>query len=300
MKILITGAAGMLAADVITNLQEAKHEVIQTDINRRLPDIDILDVSNKDKVFQKINDTEPDYVFHLAAETNVDLCEQDADHAFRINALGTENIALACREFGCRLLYISTSSVFNGDKPDSYIESDKPDPVNIYGKSKLQGEIVVQDLLSRYFIIRAGWMVGGWELDKKFVYKIVQKLEGGERELKVVSDKFGSLTFTKDFAANLMKVIETNRYGLYHMVNNGMGSRYDIAVKIVEFIGLKDKVRINSVSSEEFPLPAPRSRSEVLRNHKLDLLGLNNMPFWQESLAEYIRINKRYIKSLDK
>ena len=135
-------------------------------------------------------------------------------------------------------------------------------------------------------------MIGGWEIDKKFVYKIVQKLKKGEKEFIVVNDKFGSPTFTKDFAANLMKVINTKRYGIYHMVNKGTCSRYDMAVKIAEFMGFKDKVKINPVNSAQFPLPEPRSRSEMMDNYKLDLLGLNNMPYWGDSLAEYIKINK--------
>lgn len=282
----------MLAADIIVRLQEAKHQVVQTDIHQRVPDIEALDVTDRDRVFSKVEQLQLDYIFHLAAETNVDLCQENPEHAFRVNSLGTKNIAYACREFNCRLLYISTSNVFDGNKQRAYIESDLPDPINVYGRSKFEGELVVKELLSDYFIIRAGWMVGGWQLDKKFVYKIVQQLRQGRTELRAVSDKFGSPTFTKDFAANLLKVIETEKYGLYHMVNKGMGSRYDIALKIVEFMGFKSRVKVKPISSEEFPLPAPRPRSEILSNYKLDSLGLNHMPHWHDSLAEYIKTNK--------
>jgi len=292
MKILLTGAAGMLAADVIKVLAREKHEVIKIDIHQRFPDIERLDVVNSEEAFRKVERVKPDYIFHFAAETDVDLCQEKPDHAFKVNALGTKNMVLAAKKCGSRLLYISTGNVFNGTKLTAYVESDEPDPINEYGQSKLQGEEEVEDLLSEYFIIRVGWMVGGWELDKKFVYKIVQQLQGGEKELRVVSDKFGSPTFTKDFAANFMNVLNAEQFGLYHMANKGTCSRYDIAVKVVEYMGLKDKVKIAPIDSNQFPLPAPRPQSEMLNNHKLDLLKLNNMPYWQESLAEYIRMNK--------
>ena len=292
MKIIVTGAAGMLAAEVIPVLLKDGHEVIQTDIHQRLPVIGRLDIREKDEVLTQIEKIKPDYIFHLGAETNVDLCEQEPDHAFRSNATGTENIALACKEFGVKMLYISTTSVFHGDKTEPYTELDTPNPVNVYAKSKLEGEKTVQSLLSEYFIIRAGWMIGGWELDKKFVYKIVQQLKSGKEELTVVNDKFGSPTFTKDFAANLMNVINTGKYDLYHMTNKGTCSRFDMAVKIVEFMGLENKVKVNPVSSDQYPLPAPRPRSEMAQNYRLDLLGLNNMPYWHDSLHEYINVNK--------
>ena len=291
MKIFLTGASGMLAAEVIPQLEADGHKVIETDLRPRLDRIIPLDITDLDQVKKEISAVRPDYVFHLAAETNVDLCEQKPDLAFRVNTLGTENIALACQEFDVRLLYISTAGVFGGKKKEPYTEFDIPDPANIYGHSKLQGEHIVKNLLSRYFIIRAGWMVGGWEIDKKFVYKIVQQILEGRKELRVVCDKFGSPTFTRDFAGNLMNVINTNRYGLYHMTNRGTCSRYEVAVKIVEFMGLKSKVKIIAISSDEFLLPAPRADSEMMRNYRLDLLGLNHMPHWEESLKRYIESN---------
>ncbi len=292
MKVLLTGAAGMLAADVIVQLKNNDFEVTGVDIHQRLPDIAKLDITDKDAVFDMVQRLKPGYIFHLAAETDVDRCEREPDHAFKVNTIGTENIALACQKYGIILIYISTAGVFFGDQQDPYTEFDIPKPANIYGHSKWQGEIIVRSLLSQYFIVRAGWMVGGWEIDKKFVYKIVQQLKVGAAELRVVSDKFGSPTFTKDFAKNLVALVKTHRYGLYHMTNKGSGSRYDIAVKIVEFMGLKNKVIVSAINSAQFPLPAPRARSEMMRNFKLDLIGLNLMPHWEKSLEEYIRLNK--------
>ncbi|MFH1846180.1 MAG: SDR family oxidoreductase, partial [Candidatus Omnitrophota bacterium] len=198
MKILVTGAAGMLAAEVVPMLLAGGHEVIQTDINQRIPDIEALEVRDKAKVWDKIKKEKPDYVFHLAAETDVDLCEKDPEHAYMVNTLGTENVVLACKEFGAKLLYISTGAVFDGTK-GIHNEFDLANPINVYGKSKLEGEKIVQNMLTDFFIVRAGWMVGGWDLDKKFVYKIVQQLKQGKKELVAVDDKKGTPTFTKDF-----------------------------------------------------------------------------------------------------
>ncbi|MGB2651507.1 MAG: dTDP-4-dehydrorhamnose reductase [Candidatus Omnitrophota bacterium] len=292
VKILVTGSAGMLAADIVPVLLKDGHEVIQTDINQRLPDIETLDVTDPEEVMKKVSEVAPDYIFHLAAETNVDLCEEDPDHAYKVNAIGTENIVKACKRAGVRLLYISTGAAFDGGKDTPYTEFDQTGPVSVYGKSKLEGEEIVQKELEKYVIIRAGWMVGGWELDKKFVYKIVQQLKQGKRDLMAVSDKFGAPTFTKDFAKNLMNVINTEKYGIYHMANKGTCSRYDMAVKIVEFMGLADEATVEAVDSSRFPLPAPRARSEMIDNHKLEEVGLNNMPRWEESLEEYIKENK--------
>ncbi len=292
MNILVTGAAGMLAAEVIPELKRQGCKVSAFDIHQRLPDIQKLDITDHAEVIKTIASAQPEYVFHLAAETDVDRCEKDPDHAFKVNTMGTENIALACQQLGVKLLYISTAGVFFGDKSEPYTEFDAPNPANIYGVSKWEGEKIVAGLLSEYFIVRAGWMVGGWEIDKKFVYKIVQQIKEGRTELRVVSDKFGSPTFTKDFAKNVVALVKTGRYGLYHMTNKGSGSRHDIALKIVEFMGVKAKVKVLPINSAEFPLPAPRARSEMMRNYHLDLIGLNQMPPWEESLKEYIRINK--------
>ena len=292
MKILVTGAAGMLAAEVIPVFLRNGYKIIGTDINRRLPDIEALDVTDAGAVSQKVKSTQPDYVFHLAAETNVDLCEKEPEHAFRVNAFGTKNIVEACKKYRLKLLYISTGGVFGGKKDTPYTELDKLDPVNVYGKSKLEGEVAVRDLLKEYFIVRAGWMVGGWELDKKFVYKIVNQLKDGKKTLTVVNDKFGSPTFTKDFAANLANLIDSQKYGLYHMANKGTCSRYEMSLKIVEFMGLEKKVKVNPVDSSKYPLPAPRARSEMMENRMLERIGLNDMPRWEDSLREYINENK--------
>lgn len=287
MRIVVTGALGMLGSALCRRLIVEGHEVIATDKNSEDVKLDVVDL---DSVASVISQATPDLLFHLAAETDVDLCERQPEHAFMTNMVGTENVCLVCRERDVPLVYVSTAGVFGGEKLEPYVEFDAPNPANVYGRSKLEGERVVQRLLTRYFIFRAGWMVGGWTIDKKFVRKIVDVVRT-RGHVRAVNDKYGTPTFTFDFARNVMRVVGTGRYGLFHMANRGACSRYEVAVKVVEYMGLRGKVPVEPVSSAEFPLPAPRARSEILRNYKLELLGLNDMPDWRESLRRYITEN---------
>ena len=293
MRILITGGSGMLGTAIQEKLRADAHDLTVTDLDTDVEGVVELDIRKWQDVQYSVQETKPDLVLHLAAETDVDRCEKEPDHAFETNALGTENVVWACREYGCPMVYISTGNVFNGEKTEPYIEYDVTGSINEYGKSKLAGEEVVMRNLDRYFIFRAGWMVGGWDIDKKFVYKMVQ-LSQSHTQLKAVDDKFGTPTFTVDFAKNLMPVVDAQRYGLYHMTNEGSCSRFELAQTIVELMGLKDTVEVLPVSSLEFPLPAPRPRSEMLRNYKLDLMGLNQMPHWKEALKTYLMTNKQH------
>jgi len=290
MKVLVTGAAGMLGSDLCPELEKNGVEVIRTDIHLTQSVTLKMDVTEPDNINSVMDEHDVDWVFHLAAETDVDLCEQDPDHALRTNALGTENIVLSCLERNVPVVYISTAAVFNGQKPEPYTEFDTPDPVSAYGRSKLEGEKAVTTFLNRFFIFRAGWMVGGWEIDKKFVFKIAGLLRERDR-LTVVNDKFGSPTFTFDFSRNLVKVWKSGRYGLYHMANRGVTSRYEMACQIARCMGVEKKVEIVPINSAHFPLPAPRARSEMMYNSRLDLMGLNDMPRWEDSLKHYITEN---------
>jgi dTDP-4-dehydrorhamnose reductase len=255
LKILLTGAAGMLASAVTPEIENSGHKVFgstikvaKSDIHLRLPDIQKVDVCVLKDVSDWTISEKPDFIFHFAAETDVDLCEKSPEHAYRTNYIGTENVALVCQRYDIPLLYISTGAVFNGESCEPYSEFDVPEPKNVYGRSKLAAEIAVH----------------------------------------AVTDKYGSPTFTADFATNLLPLINTERYGLYHMANKGGASRFDIATKIVEYMDLNEKVRVHPVNSAEFPLPAPRARSEMLRNHHLDLIGMNDMPYWEDALRRYI------------
>jgi dTDP-4-dehydrorhamnose reductase len=286
MIALVTGANGMLGTALCPVLSKNEYEVLPTDINITNSRMEFFDVRDFDKLKIFINKNKPDIVFHLAAETDVDKCEIEVDHAYMTNTIGTENIALVCQEYDLPLVYISTCGVFDGKKVEPYNEFDEPDPISIYTKSKFEGEKAVRSLLRKYFIFRAGWMVGGGKKDKKFVAKIVELMKT-KSTLTVVNDKRGCLTFTKDFSECIVKIIKLGRYGLYHVTNKGAASRYEIACKIVEYLGRKD-VKVQPVSSAYFSLAAPRPDSEVVDNYKLKLLGIE-MRHWEDALNDYLK-----------
>jgi len=263
-KILITGADGMVGSYIDFG--------IKTDKNT-------LDISNEKAVKDFFNEHHPEIVIHLAAETDVDLCQRDPSHGYKINTIGTYNIALAAREFNVKMVYISTTAVFDGKKKEPYLEEDIPKPQNVYGRTKYLGEIMVKDIAPEYLIIRAGWMFGGGQQkDKKFVSKIIKQLN--LPEIKAVNDKIGSLTFGKDLVEGIKILLKENKTGIYHLVNKGLCSRYDVACEIARL--LNSSVKITSVNSDYFNLDAPRGE-EALESK------INIMRSWQEALKEYLQ-----------
>jgi len=280
-RILVTGAAGMVGSYVPAEFRA--DQLTLTDI---VPGLDTLDIRDAAAVMDAVRDARPDVVLHLAAATDVDGCEREPDWAFHTNAIGTQNVALACQAQHVTLVYISTGSVFPGDQVDPYSEFDEPGPVNTYARAKLAGERIVETLLDRYYIVRAAWMIGGGPRDKKFLGKIGRLLLSGN-SVKVVADKFGSLTYAKDLLGGINHLLDANAYGTYHMANAGACSRYDVAIKLREAMGLTH-VPIEPVSSAVFPLPAPRPRSEAIRNYKLTLMGLPPMRRWEDAMTDYV------------
>ncbi len=285
-KVFVTGANGMLADSLCPLLTQAGYIVYPSDIitGEAIPE---LDVRNIDEIKNAASRYRPDIIFHLAAETDVDKCELEPEHAFRTNAMGTENVAKVCKGIDIPMVYISTGAVFDGNKMDGYTENEIPSPLSVYGKSKLEGEQIVKSLLHRYFIVRASWMIGGYNKDKKFVWKIIQRMKK-EKKIPVVIDKCGSPTFTKDFAKGLVSIVLKGEYGLYHCVNKGICTRFDIAKKVLEYLNIRD-IELKPVTSEAFPLPAPRGKSEALLNDHMSRLGINNMRHWHDALKEYIK-----------
>jgi dTDP-4-dehydrorhamnose reductase len=316
VRILITGAGGMLGSSMVPALANAGHLVYPTDLrapsvptdfdlratscttSRRtdasargsIAPMALLDVRRADHVSTWIERARPELVLHLAAETDVDLCESQTDHAYTTNALGTEIVAQACKRARLPLAYVSTAGVFDGTKSEAYTEEDPAIPINVYGASKLAGERYVQALLDDWFVVRAGWMVGGGDRDHKFVAKILHQLEDGATTIYAVDDKWGTPTYAPDFSRCFARLIEAGKYGLYHMACLGSGTRYDVARKILQVLGRDHDVRLQAVGSEFFQesYPAPRPRSEMMRNLHLDKLGLNTMRHWEESLDEYL------------
>lgn len=279
MKIIITGGRGQLGRELAGVLLEAGgHEVIS-------PGRQELDVTRMEEVIWAFKAFAPEVVIHAAAATNVDRCELDHDWAYLVNALGTRNVAAAAAVVGAKLVYISTDYVFNGRAGRPYTEFDTPDPINIYGKSKLAGERYAAELCPRYFIVRTSWLYG--RHGKNFV-KTMLDLAGKRDEIAVVDDQVGSPTYAGDLARFIAGLIETELYGIYHASNGGECSWFDFAREIFRLAGL-DHVRVRPISSAELNRPAPRPAYSVLDNYCIRLQGLPDLRHWQEALLDFLK-----------
>jgi len=277
-KVYVTGGSGGLGKAVVPVLSSS-YEVRATD----LPDVDVRDAA---AVMADITRYEPDIVLHLASMTDVDKCELFPEEASLSNRTGTRNVALACREIGAVMAYVSTGMIYNGCKRHPYIEYDRPDPISVYGRTKYEGELEIRSICERFYIFNTCWLFGGGKEDRKFVAKIIDLAEKGG-EIRIVDDKFGSPTYTADLARCIATLIGQPETGRYHCVNAGQASRYELAKEIVRIAGI-DGCRIIPVSSDNFDLPAPRPRMEAMADYNLRLLGLNIMRDWREALGEYI------------
>lgn len=298
MKILATGTAGMLGSSLVPALVQAGHQITATDINlsdlrpwgATGPPLSHLDVRDRQELKDAFGSVRPDMVLHLAAETDLEISDANPDHAYLTNTVATKYIALQCRRAGIPLSYISTAGVFDGTKDEPYTEFDTPRPLSTYGASKYEGELIVRDLVEEHYIVRAGWMVGGGsKKDHKFVSRILRQLQEGATTIYAVTDKFGTPTYTPDFAKCFLGLMESEIYGLYHMACQGQGTRYDVAARILEALGRTD-VELVGVGSEYFAdeFPSIRPRSEIMRNMVLDLQGMNTMRPWEEVIWEYL------------
>jgi len=278
-RLLITGANGMLGQD-LRAIAEREFEVVHTDAKA-------LDVTDRTAVDEAFTAYQPDVLLHLAAMTDVDGCETNPDRAHAVNAEGTKHIAECCRQNGAAMVYISTLAIFGGDSDRPFTETSPAKPESVYAKSKFQGEQYVQDIVENGYVVRAGWMFGGGKEDKKFVAKILAQAKAGQ-EIRAVNDKFGSPTYTIDFAEAVLRIIAHGQPGVYHAVNSGDPvNRYDVARAILIAAGI-DSDRVQAVSSTAFDLPAPRPRMEAGVNRALEQAGLPAMRPWQEALQDYI------------
>lgn len=287
-KILVLGCGGMLG--------EAFYQTFRNDFDVKATDIDLneewlsyLDVRKIDDIRAAAKDFQPDYIINLAALTDLEYCEKNVDETYLTNKTGAENCAHLSMEFGCTYIFVSTAGIYDDGKK-TFTESDTPSPVSAYGKSKYDAELLIQKICSKYFIFRAGWMMGSGQKDKKFVRKIMNQLIAGKKELYVVTDLIGSPTYTYDFAQNTLKMIGTTDYGLYNMTCEGGPSRYDVAEEMLKILGLSDRIKLNGVESSYFREEyfAPRPESEVLENTKLKAMNMNEMRNWKISLKDYI------------
>lgn len=280
-KILVTGATGVVGSYITSIFPD--DTLFLTNKN----DFDITDKKNVLKVLQKL---QPTVVIHLAAKTNVDECEKNSEEAHRINGLGTQNIAEGCKVNGAFLVYISTGAVFNGKKK-FFTEKDTPDPVNVYGKTKLYGEQAIQKLLKKYIIIRAGWIIGGGVKEKKFLAYVLQQIKNGAKEIHVINDTLGTLTYGKELVEYIKFLLDNDAEGMYHFGSRGICSRYDIAKHLAHLLDVD--VTITSVPSSYFSSKffAPRPKNEVIASKKLPQSYTN---MWQQSLTNYIMNELQY------
>ncbi|MGB8645865.1 MAG: dTDP-4-dehydrorhamnose reductase [Anaerolineae bacterium] len=275
MRIAVTGSKGQLGRLVVSAL-ELQHEVIGLDI----PDFEL---TNPDCIRQ-LAALKPDLVWHNAAFTDVDACARDPGLAFRINALGTQNVALACQRTGAAMLYVSTNEVFDGEKAAPYLEFDTPNPLNPYARSKLAGEWFVQHLLQRFYIVRTAWLYarGGGKFPDK-ILELARRLPS----LTGVTDEIGCPTYAPDLVAAMSRLIQSEHYGIYHLVNSGACSRYEWVVEILRLANLPRPVK--PIKMSEYSRASTPPRNGALENFiAAQALGITLRP-WQDALSEFFQ-----------
>ena len=288
-KIYIAGCGGMLG--------EAFYQVFNKEFELKCTDIDIneewlsfTDFRNLSQYSKSVKQFKPNYLIHLGAHTDLEYCEKNKEDAYLTNTISVENATFIANELKIPLLYISTAGIFDGSK-DVFDDWDIPNPLGVYARSKYAGEKFVENNANKYLICRAGWMMGGGpKKDKKFVNKIIKQIQEGKKEIFVVNDKFGTPTYTIDFAMNMKLLLNKKLWGLYNLVCNGITGRLEVAREIIKILKLENKIKITEVDSEFFQKEyfASRPKSERLINHKLNLRGLNYMRDWKLCLNEYI------------
>ncbi|MHB8652832.1 MAG: dTDP-4-dehydrorhamnose reductase [Terriglobia bacterium] len=276
MRILITGCKGMLGQDLVS-LLSPRHQVIPVDRGE-------ADITDANQISPVIAGARPDMVIHTAAYTAVDDCERNPDLAFRVNAEGTRNVASACRRSRAAMVYISTDYVFDGKKNSPFTETDAPNPINVYGRSKLQGEKYVAELVEHSWIVRTSWLFG--PLGKNFVEAILARARQGE-SLWVVDDQVGAPTYTIDLAEKLVEVVERGKSGVYHVTGQGYCSWFEFAQEILAQAGLGN-TPISPIDTDASARPAPRPRNSRLANTCLLEQGLGLLLPWQNALGRYL------------
>jgi len=282
MKILVTGSAGQLGQDVVMMLQKQGHTVMGCDRQE-------MDITNLDQCKEVIGEFGPDAVIHCAAHTAVDAAETDIDAAYLINATGTRNVALAAEKAEAKLVYISTDYVFDGMGTQPYHEYDNTDPKSIYGKSKRAGEILVQSLSTKFFIVRTSWVYGKY--GNNFVSTML-KLGQEKPLIQVVDDQKGSPTYTVDLSRFLLELIQTEKYGIYHASNSGACTWYEFTGAIFEeaqdILGLNFTAKLEPCDTDQFPRPAPRPRNSVMEHISIRTNGFQDIRHWREGLRDFL------------
>ncbi|MGO8761782.1 MAG: dTDP-4-dehydrorhamnose reductase [Desulfobaccales bacterium] len=277
-RLLITGAAGQLGQALVLAAGRQGWEAAATDAHN-------LDITDPEAVWGELSRQRPEVVINAAAATGVDDLESDPDGALRVNALGTRNLAVACRRLGVKLVHLSTDYVFDGTKAGPYVEWDKTEPLSVYGRSKLLGEEWVRQQCPDHFIVRTAWLYG--LPGPNFVTAILARGRslGPEGELKVVSDQRGTPTSAMALAPQLLALAGTEAFGTYHATCQGETTWYGFARLILETAGIT--VRVTPCTTAEYPRPAPRPANSVLENRLLRVAGLDLMPAWQAAFRQF-------------
>lgn len=277
MKILVTGYNGQLGYDVVKELNSRSVEC-------RGVDREDFDITDRDETVGYICDYAPDAVIHCAAYTAVDRAEDDEENCRKVNADGTENIAVACEKLRAKMLYVSTDYVYGGDG-EAPFETDSPtNPKNVYGVSKLEGEKAVMKYIDKFFIVRTSWVFG---INGNNFVKTMLRLGDEKENLNVVCDQVGSPTYTPDLARLICDLIVTEKYGIYHVTNENFCSWAEFAAEIMKLGG--KKTVINPVPSSEYPTKAERPHNSRLSKKCLDEAGIKRLPTWQDALKRFLK-----------
>lgn len=273
MRILITGHKGQLGQALHARLPEA--------LGADLPEVDITQPESIDAAVEAAR---PDIILHCAAFTDVDGAARNPALAYRVNGLGTQNVALAAARAGATLAYISTNEVFDGASPEPYFEFDAPGAVNAYGRTKQAGEWFVTHLTAQFYVIRIAWLAapGG----RNFIHRI-QQLADERGQLHVVTDEVANPTFVGDLTEAIVKLLGTGRFGIYHLTNSGYCSRYAYAQKILELTG-RGHIPMEAITRAQYPRPSTPPAFTPLANTAAAALGITLRP-WEEALAEFLK-----------
>ena len=282
MRVLVTGVKGQLGHDVMDELAAKGIEGIGVDVE----EMDITDAAACEKV---ITEAKPDAVIHCAAYTAVDAAEDNVELCRKVNAEGTRNIAKVCKALDIKMMYISTDYVFNGEGLRPWEPDDHREPLNVYGLTKYEGEIAVEQNLEKYFIVRIAWVFG---VNGKNFIKTMLRLGQERGAVSVVNDQIGSPTYTYDLSKLLVAMIQTDKYGRYHATNEGLCSWYEFACEIFRQAGM-DEVKVTPVDSFAFPVKAKRPSNSRLNKDKLTENGFERLPAWQDALGRYLEELKK-------
>lgn len=277
MKVFVTGVKGQLGFDVMNELKKRNIEAVGVDI-------DEMDITDKLQVEKVITKEVPDAVIHCAAYTAVDAAEDHVEICRKVNAEGTRNIAKICEKLDIKMMYISTDYVFNGQGTRPWEPDDEREPLNVYGQTKYEGELAVEQYVKKFFTVRIAWVFG---IHGKNFIKTMLNLGKTHDKLTVVNDQTGSPTYTYDLARLLVDMIQTEKYGRYHATNEGLCTWYEFACEIFKQAGMN--VEVAPVTSDEYPAKAKRPENSRMNKEKLKENGFEPLPAWRDALSRYLK-----------